>query len=145
MPNFLIQPWKNNQPSLSEPWMHEKFIKKQTYASEKAWKCQKNLIKKIKNISKKLCYKNQLLKYENDIKSTCNPVKEVVGLREFRSPFSNKVIVDNAENTDSLRIAEKFNNIFANIVKLAFKRSSIKYLFIRKWLNNTLHHFKKSR
>ena len=59
------------------------------------------------------------MKYESDIKRTCNIIKEVFS--KSRSPFPNKTIVD-IEIKDNSLIAGKFNNFFADIIpKLASK------------------------
>ena len=56
--------------------------------------------------------KNQLFKWENAIKATSSIIKEVIGKRKVRSPFPDKIMVNNTKITNSLPIAKQFNNFF---------------------------------
>ena len=71
-----------------------------------------NVFKKLHNISKKLCYKIQFLKYGKDVKDTWDIIKEFLEKRKVISPFFNKIIIDNIGIKVSLLIVEKFDNSF---------------------------------
>ena len=53
----------------------------------------KNVFEKGHNISKKLHYQIQFLKYEQDFKGTWNLIKEFLAKRKVSSPFYNKIII----------------------------------------------------
>ena len=89
--------------------LYKKFSKKRTYDSERTNKNYKNLFEKIKSSSKKLYYKNQLLKYENNLKGTWRVIKEFIRKKRVISRFFNKLIVDNKEITDASIMVEKCN------------------------------------
>ena len=104
-------PWitKGIQISKRKQKLDKRFLKKWTYASEKICKYCKNLFEKVRNIPNKLVYKSQLLKYESDIKRTCNIIKEVIRKSKVRSPFPNKTMVD-IEIKDNSLIAERYKS-----------------------------------
>ena len=56
---------------------------------------RKDFFKKVKNSSKKLHYKNQSSKYENNLKGIWNVIKEIIVKKKLVSPISSKLIVDN--------------------------------------------------
>ena len=60
------------------------------------------LFQKVKNSSKKLHYKNQSSKYENNLKGIWNVIKEIIVKKKLISPISSKLIVDNKEITDTV-------------------------------------------
>ena len=109
----VLSPWISKgiqKSSKKKEKLSEKFLKKQPYHSEKnkkQIKVIKTSWKKNKNYSKKLHYKNKLLKYENNLKGTWSVIKEVIQKK--------KIIVDNKEITDTSVIVRKFNNFFVNI------------------------------
>ena len=63
---------------------------------------RKDFFKKVKNSSKKLHYKNQSSKYENNLKCIWNVIKEIIVKKKLISPISSKLIVDNKEITDTV-------------------------------------------
>ena len=73
---------------------------------EKETNCAKNPQKKglkfWKDSSKKLHYKNQSSKYENNLKGIWNVIKEIIVKKKLISPISGKLIVDNKEITDTV-------------------------------------------
>ena len=62
--------------------LYKKFLKERAYNSERRYKNNKNLYEKIKSSPKKLYYKNQLLKYVNNLKGTWSVIKEVIGKKK---------------------------------------------------------------
>ena len=62
--------------------LYKKFLKERAYNSERRYKNNKNLYAKIKSSPKKLYYKNQLLKYVNNLKGTWSVIKEVIGKKK---------------------------------------------------------------
>ena len=62
----------------------------------------KDFFKKVKNSSKKLHYKNQSSKYENNLKGIWNVIKEIMGKKKLISPISGKLIVNNKEIIDTV-------------------------------------------
>ena len=55
----------------------------------------------------KSAFKNNLLKYQNDIKDFWNIINKVIHKRKVNSPFPNKIIVDNLGIADILLISER--------------------------------------
>ena len=84
----------------------QKFEKKKQTAQKilqkKDLRFWKDFFKKVKNSSKKLHYKNQSSKYENNLKGIWNVVKEIIRKNKLISPISGKLIVDNKEITDTI-------------------------------------------
>ena len=86
-----------------------KFLKKGI--SEKVYEYyQKTLRKSQEHLKKvrlqKSAFKNNLLKYQNDIKDFWNIINKVIRKRKVNSPFPNKIIVDNLGIADTLLISE---------------------------------------
>ena len=61
----------------------------------------KDFFKKVKNSSKKLHYRNQSSKYENNLKGIWNVITEIIGKKKLISRISGKLTVDNKEITDT--------------------------------------------
>ena len=74
------------------------------------------MFEKLKKQPKKLYFQNNLKQYENNIKSTWNIMKPVIGKSKIcKHKFPKSVNINKEEVTDKKIIAETFNKFLVNI------------------------------
>ena len=96
--------------------LYEKFLKKRTSRNESIYKAYKSLFESLKKKSKKIYYTRRLENYQNDIKKSWDVIKEIIcGAKSTKGNFSKRMIIDGREIFDQKKIANCFNNFFADI------------------------------
>ena len=91
-------------------------FKNRTSLNEKNYKTFAHLFESIKQKSKKNCYYNLLITYENDMKRTCVTIKEIIGSKiSSRTLFSKRLVVNDLEFFDKKTIVEKFSKFSCEV------------------------------
>ena len=115
----LASPWITKgilKSSKRKQKLYEKFLKRKTIRNEENYKNYKKLFESIKLKSKANYYKDQLDKYQNNIKKTWDVIKEVIGnTKPISHTLPKRLIINNAEIFDKKSIAEQFNKYFLNV------------------------------
>ena len=126
---FPLQKIKIKGKSLASPWitkgirkslrkkqrLYEKFLKHKTSKTLETYKNYKNSFEKILKSSKKH-YQNKLEKCRNNLKTTWETMKEIIGKSKvFHQNLPNNLKINKKSITDKKIIANKLNEFFINI------------------------------
>ena len=106
--------------------LFKKFLKTKSTNVQNRLKLYKNKLKHLIRLSKKKFYNNYFLTNKNDTKKTWMGIKQIITIKPQCSHSPSKLKNNETEITDATRIANEFNEFFANVgTYLANKISSV--------------------
>ena len=73
------------------------------------------IIKRLIRNAKKVYFPKQFDKFKSDIKNTWYTIKQIINRTHTQQNLPDACLIDNVMTGDPTIIADKFNNLFANI------------------------------
>ena len=94
---------------------YKKFLKTKSSYYHSKFKYYRNKINHLLKLSKRKYYNQYFLENSNDIKRVWNGIKQIIHCKPKASQKAVKIIKNNVELIDPLKIAEAFNTYFSNV------------------------------
>ena len=135
-------PWRTNcilKSVRKKNKLYKTFLKSSNRKNETLYKRYKNKLNHIIQLSKKLYYEEQLLKYKNISKMIWQTLNKVINRKQETNNLPSEFIMANSTNktNDPIEIANKFNEYFINVgPKLADKIINTTNTTFNNYLDN---------